>query len=347
MTEDWQRRLARLHADLVDRDDPVELAAESDAVDASVRYPHLALRGPVFGIAVQDPADGPEWRVLSPVVDGMPQQARDALNSHLWFKAKDEADGPAMRRDLLAAVKVLENEPVDELEVLGLRYRVVRGDEIARIGEDGLEPPRPTDRDATDRTWREHRRTAASAGADGMIDIGFEVSSGTRTGSPMTGALLAALRDFAYRGARFPDEVTADSERAVVTHPDIALLPVGYGVAELSAEEGWQPRTGPKSTPHEARRTLYGAMTESWPMVHQFDAEERARYARAAEEFRAAGDANEVRVGELLFRICRIQRLVRIGPDGPETPRPSDEDTYGPMKMHPTMDDDGTVHFGT
>jgi hypothetical protein len=50
-------------------------------------------------------------------------------------------------------------------------------------------------------------------------------------------------------------------------------------------------------------------------------------------------------VGDRLFRICRIERMVRCGPDGPEPPRPSDQDEYGPTKMHPTMDEDGTLHY--
>jgi uncharacterized protein DUF5954 len=49
-------------------------------------------------------------------------------------------------------------------------------------------------------------------------------------------------------------------------------------------------------------------------------------------------------VADTLYRIMRIERLVRIGPDGPEPPRPSDQDAYGPMKLHPTMDENGTVH---
>ncbi|MEV5980991.1 DUF5954 family protein [Streptomyces sp. NPDC052114] len=337
MTDDWKRHLARLHAGLVDRDDPAELVAESDAVDASVRYPHLALRGPVFGLAVRDPAADAAWRVLKPVVDGTPQQVRDALNSHLWFRAKDETDDPGERRQLLAAVAVLEREPVDELEVRGTRYRVVRGDEFARIGEDGLEPPRPTDREAADRSWTMPRRATRSCDADCVL--GPDASPA----SPMTGALLAALRGFAYSGARFPDDVCTDSRRAVATHPDVVLLPVGFGVAERD-EEGWQPLSTLRPTPHEARRTLYSAMTETWPLLYEFDAARKAAYARAADRFKAAGRANEVRVGKRLFRICRIQRLVRLGPDGPEPPRPSDQDTYGPTKMHPTMDEDGTIH---
>lgn len=38
-----------------------------------------------------------------------------------------------------------------------------------------------------------------------------------------------------------------------------------------------------------------------------------------------------------------LQRMIGVGPDGPETPRPSDVDEYGPLKRHPTMGEDGTL----
>lgn len=143
MDDDWQQQIDALQEKLVRRDDPAAWVREADAMDASRRYPALSLRGPVFGVAAQDPAVGPEWRLLKPVTDGMPQMARDGLHSHLWFTAKDDTDEPAVRRELLAAVAVMEREPVNEVKACGVRYRVVRGDEFARCDDDGLEPPRP------------------------------------------------------------------------------------------------------------------------------------------------------------------------------------------------------------
>ncbi|MFE9450887.1 DUF5954 family protein [Streptomyces sp. NPDC006739] len=336
MTDDWKRQLDALHADLVQRDDPAAWVAEADAVDASIRYPHIALRGPVFGVAVRDPAAGPCWRLLKPVVDGMPQQARDALNSYLWFKAKDDTEDPAERRALLAAVAVLECEPADEVEALGVRYRVVRGDEFARCGEEGLEPPRPTDVEPPDTSWERGRD-------HGTPDAGFVLDPDRENGL-FAGAMKLSLRGFAYTGDRFPHQVRKDSERAVTTHPGVVLLPVGFGVAERD-ETGWLPCGALMATPHDARRGLYDAMTEVWPLLYRFDEARRERYARAAEAFRAAGRADEAVVDDRLFRICRILRMVRTGPDGPEPPRPSDLDEYGPMKMHPSMDEDGTLHY--
>ncbi|MEU9268615.1 DUF5954 family protein [Streptomyces sp. NPDC048251] len=337
MTDDWKRRLDALHAELVRRDDPVAWVTEADAVEASRRYPQIALRGPVFGVAARDrTAAEPGWRLLKPVVDGMPQQARDGLNSHLWFKAKDGTDDPAARRELLAAVAVLERAPADEVEALGVRYRVVRGDEFARTGDDGLEPPRPTDLEPVSPSW-EDPGTAPSP------DVGY-VLDPDRDEGPMAGALRLGLRDFTYTGDRFPPDVRADSEWAARTHPDVVRLPVGFSVAERDGSD-WTPCGSLAATPHEARRSLYEGMARVWAMLYRFDEHKKALYARAAETFRSAGRADEASVEDRLFRICRVERMVRLGPDGPEPPRPSDLDEYGPMKLHPTLHTDGTVQY--
>ncbi|MGW1272506.1 DUF5954 family protein [Streptomyces sp. NPDC002491] len=337
MTDDWKRRLDALHAELVRRDDPVAWVTEADAVEASRRYPHIALRGPVFGVAALDPAvDGACWRLLKPVVDGMPQQARDGLNSHLWFQAKDGAGDPAVRRELLTAVGVLERAPADEVEALGVRYRVVRGDEFARTGDDGLEPPRPTDPEVPGASWEE-------PGAAPSPDVGFVLDPGRDEG-PMAGALRLGLRDFTYTGDRFPADVREDSARAALTHPDVVRLPVGFSVAEREGEQ-WTPFGSLAATPHEARRALYEGMARVWAMLYRFDERKKALYARAAEAFRAAGRADEASVEGRVFRVCRVERMIRLGPDGPEPPRPSDVDEYGPMKLHPTLCEDGTVRF--
>lgn len=336
MTDDWKRQLDALHRGLVRRDDPTAWVTEADAVDASRRYPDVALRGPIFGVAVQDLAVGSSWRLLKPVTDGTPQQARDGLNSHLWFQAKDGTDDPAVRRELLAGVAVLEQKAVNELRVLDKRYRVVRGDEFARSGDDGLEPPRPTDLEPPVLSW-ELRRESTSP------DVGFGLDPDREDGL-MAGAVKLALRGFAYPASQFPRDVHTDSERATASHPDVVLLPVGFGVVERG-EHGWRPRGSLMPTPHDARRLLYSAMTETWPLLYEFDEEQKTAYTRAAEEFRAAGRADEAQVDDALFRICRIERMVRYGSDGPEPPRPTDIDEYGPMKLHPTMAENGTLHY--
>ena len=335
MAEDWKRQLDRLHADLVRRDDPVARVTEAEAVDASKRYPQLLFRGPVFGLAAHDPRTGPHWRVVQPLADGTPQQARDRLNSLLWFQARDEADGAGTRRALLAAVSLLDQEPVNGLEVLGVRYRVIRADEFARCDDDGPEPPRPTDPEPFRPSWDRKNETPSP-------DRGFVLDAGREVGL-MAGAMRLGLRDYAYTGSRYPQDVRQDSRRAVTTHPDIVLLPVGFGVIERTGRR-WLARGSLMPTPHDARRLLYEALTETWPLLREFNARQRAVYAKAAEEFKAVGRAHEVRAGAGLFRICRVERLVRTGPDGPEPPRPSDPEDNPPMRLHPTMDEDGTIH---
>ncbi|KUO19224.1 DUF5954 family protein [Streptomyces dysideae] len=338
MSDDWQQQIDALHEELIRRDDPAAWVREADAIEASRRYPRLAMRGPVFGIAVRDPAAGAGWRVLKPVVDGMPQVARDGLQSHLFFTAKDDTDDRAVRRGLLAAVAVLERESVNEVTACGVRYRVVRGDEFLRVGDDGPEPPRPTDPEPVERSWDRKARDTPS------LDVGF-VLDPDRTEGPSAGALKLGLRDFTYTGARFPHDVRTDSERAVTTHPELVLLPTGFSLVERGEHGGWRPCGTLMSTPHDARRLLYDGLAEIWGLLYQLDDAKKVRYAKAAEEYRELGHADRFRVDDREFRICRVERILRTGPDGPETPRPSDIDEYGPMKMHPTMDEDGNLTY--
>ncbi|MFD5700166.1 DUF5954 family protein [Streptomyces lasiicapitis] len=336
MPDDWKRQIDALHSDLVRRDDPAAWVSEADAVDASYLYPQLAVRGPVFGLAARETeGDGP-WRLLADVTEGTPQQARDGLNSLLWFKAKDDTDAREERRALLSAVARLEREPVNELTVLGTRYRIIRGDEFARSGENGLEPPRPTDPEPAEPTWDDRQSPPSQ-------DVGFTLEPGRAEGL-MAGALRIALRGFTYTGDHFPPEFRADSARAVREHPEVLLLPVSFGVAERRGRR-WRPRGALMPTPHDARQLLVHGMTEFWPVLYDFDDAEKDEFARAAEEFKAAGRANEVVVRDRCFRVCRVERMVRLGADGPEPARPSDVETTEPMKLHPTMDEDGVIHY--
>ncbi|MFF3552817.1 DUF5954 family protein [Streptomyces tsukubensis] len=354
MPDDWKRRIDRLHENLVKLDDPAAWVTEADAVEASYRYPDLLVRGPAFGLAAQNTGghgespgaaaqpwcDGGEngtWRLLRPVASGTPQEARDSLNSFLWFRAKDETGDPRVRRRLLDAVGILENEPVNEVEVLGCRYRVVRADGFARRGDEGMEPPRPTDPDpGHDHAWESDRRRR-------WPEVGLVIDPDREEGL-MAGAMKLGLRSFTYSGTLYPDQVRRDSELAVEHYPEIALLPVGFSLAERAGGR-WTPRGALLPSPHDARRALFDGMNEFWPVMYRFNAAERAAHALAAAEFRAAGRADEARVGDTLYRVCRIERAIRCGPDGPETPRASDLDSWGPMKLHPTMDDDGTLHY--
>ncbi|MEU8763020.1 DUF5954 family protein [Streptomyces sp. NPDC048659] len=337
MSDDWKLRLERMKRDLVVSGDPVAWVSEADAVQASLLFPSLAVRGALFGVAVQRKEDG-IWRMVTPLQDGMPQVSRDSLNSKLWFRAKDDTDDPGVRRELLAAVAVLEREPVDEVEVLDERYRIVRGDELARSGPTGLEPPRPTDVEPIERSWDERSGSESP-------DLGFVLDPFRERGL-MSEALRLGLRGFEYSGKRYPAAVREDSRRAVQRYPEIALMPVTFGVVEKNGD-AWRPEGSLMATPHDARRFLYGLLNRLWPLIHEFDDAKRERYAGIAERYRAADRADELAFDDRVLRICRVERIVRFGPDGPEKPRPSDFDDYGPMKMHPSMDAmTGEVHHG-
>ncbi|WP_344320511.1 DUF5954 family protein [Streptomyces macrosporus] len=316
------------------QDDPVSQVTEYDTLRASVRYPSVVVRGPVFGFAEQRPEDGSRWRLLSDMDSGFPQLARDSLNSYLWFTARDDTEDRKLRRRLLAAVARLDTRPVNEVAVGDTRYRIVRGDEFARIGPEGLEPPRPTDPEPP------------TGDLGGLGDRspsrtkGFVVDHAAATGI-MQGIQRMEVLSLAYRSERYPKDVREDSLRALETHPGVVLLPAAFAVAE-EKEDAWEPLTVSLPTPLDARRSLVNHLTDILPRFHGVRGEEAAAYARAAEKYRAA-PGDELRVRGRCFRIIRVERLIRVGPDGPETPRPSDHDPEPPMRIHPVMDDRGNI----
>ncbi|CAM5573905.1 DUF5954 family protein [Streptomyces avidinii] len=341
--------------------EPVEAAMEADALDAVARAGDVVVRGPLFGVAAQSPDDGRRWRVVLEVTAGCPQQARDGLNSQLWFHAKDEAQDRAERRALLAAVARLEGERVDELEVSGTRYRVVRAEEYAASGPGGMEPPRPTDPEPLVPDWDRAVR-------EPEIDDGLVMDPDAPV-TPTRAYEQLALRDLCYTGERFPEDVRADSRRALDTHPDVLVMPPTFTVVEQTTG-GWRPVSGPHSTPHSARKSLDFALTWMWPRMRGHipeDADPRtdartwappdggdgrkaadlraaklAAYARAADTLRV-GRVNRLEFQGAVYRIVRTRRLLRWGPDGPEGPRPSDVNSQEPARIHLTLDEDGHV----
>ncbi|MFJ6695345.1 DUF5954 family protein [Streptomyces sp. NPDC091272] len=340
--------------------EPVEAAIEADALDAVQQNGILGVRGPVFGVAVQEAADGRCWRVVSEVTAGCPQQARDALNSLLWIKAKDDAPDKAQRRALLAAVARLERERVDELTVLGARYRIVRAEEYVALDANGdIEMPRPTDPEPLHPDW--------TRGAKGpRPDEGLLLDAD----APLTPALAVerlSLRDLAYRGTvRFPAAVIHDSLQALESHPDVLLLPATFAIVERNhTDTAWTPGSSLHATAHDARRTLDFSLVWMEPRrrgllplhgEHKSDARtvvaegthpklpELTVYAEAADRLRA-GRLNQIEVNGAVSRIGRIRRLLRWGPDGPEGPRPSDVNSQDPSQIRPHLDEDGVIHY--
>ncbi|MBW5483198.1 hypothetical protein GPJ59_15200 [Streptomyces bambusae] len=333
--------------------EPVEAAVEADAVDAITRAGNLVVRGPLFGVAAQGPDDGRRWRVVIAVGGACPQYARDSLNSLLWFRAKDDARDRAERRALLAAVARLESERVDDVTVGTTRYRVVRAEEYAGTGPDGMEQPRPTDPEPPVPDWD---RRAKEPGIDDDLVLDPEAPV-----TPTQALEQLALRNLCYTGQRFPDDVRSDSRRALDTHPRVLLLPTTFTVVERS-DRGWKPVSGPHVSAHAARKSLDFCLTWAWPRMHGLipvdtnfeadarsaakaggpDAEELAGFAEAADRLRA-GRVNRLEFEGTVYQIGRTRRLLRWGPDGPEGPRPSDTDSHDPERIHPVLDEDGNV----
>ncbi|WP_330242095.1 DUF5954 family protein [Streptomyces sp. NBC_00525] len=335
--------------------EPVEAAMEADARDAALRQT-VAVRGPVFGVVSQKEGEGRRWRVVIEVTHSCPQVARDELNSRLWFRAKDDAKDKTERRALLAAVSRLETEELTDLTVLDTRYRVVRAEEYAGMNADGgLEFPRPTDVEPLNPTW-DH---SSGPGVDDGLVLDPDAPL-----SPVQGVERLSLRSLAYTGSRYPDNVRRDSARAVKTHPDVVLMPTGFMVVERSGDKGWTMGGRLHATPHDARKSLNFILTVWEPRMrglipigalmdtdaHSVVAEgtspavaELAEYAAASDRLRE-GMLNELEAHGTTYRIARIRRLVRWGPDGPESQRPSDIASQPPAVLHLRLDEDGVVH---
>lgn len=342
--------------------EPVEAAVEADARDAAMHSNVLAVRGPLFGVMAQSETDGRRWRVVVEVTHGGPQEARDGLNSLLWFRAKDDTEDRTERRALLAAVARLETERIDELTVLGTRYRVVRAEEYTGMDAHGdIELPRPTDPEPLTPDWGGRAHSP-------RIDAGLVLDPDAPV-SPVQAAERLSLRSLAYTGTRFPARVRRDSERAVESHPEVLLMPALFRIMERSGGEPWSTGSGLHATAHDARRTLDFSLVWWEPRVRGLiprdvvgdvhkpvDArtvvaegtdpavEELAVLAEAADRVRAER-LNEIEVDGTVSRIGRVRRLLRWGPDGPEGPRPSDVDSQDPCRLHPLLDEDGTIHY--
>ncbi|CAM2969311.1 MULTISPECIES: DUF5954 family protein [Streptomyces] len=300
--------------------EPVAAMADEEAWRARERYPVLMGFRPVFGVARERQEGG--WQLLPSFGAPTPQTARDSLASHFRRRAHEaeeagEAETCAACR---AAAERLDWEPLDELTVLGDRYRVVRAENVIRAGRDGPEPPRPSDPDP------------AEPGAGGRLPDrteGFVLDTVIPTG-PSEGVLKAELLALAHREGD-PPQVRADARRAAVTHPGGVLLPPAFLFAE---QEGgaWRSETGDSGTPQEARDALTMLLRVLAPAMQGLDEETRAVYKEAADRLDAERGVELSFAGRHL-RLVRVERFVRIGPDGPEGPRPSDYDPDEPVMV--------------
>ena len=303
-------------------DAPTAALADVEAWQARKAYPNvLGGGGPVFGVAEELESGG--WRILSLFGSPYPQGSRDTLAMTFRERARDaeEAGDTAAQQEWLRMAERLDWEPVNELAVLGRRFRVVRADQFIRMGPTGPEPPRPSDPDPA----------AVGHGSEfASRTKGFVIDPFTATGMS-EGILRMELLSLVHARGTAPAAVRKDSLRALETHPGGVLLPAEFTAAEY-ADGGWQPTQMTNPSPQGSRDTLTTYLRVMAPVMERLDDEKRAEYARLADRIDAER-CDEIEIDGCRTRIVRVERLVRIGPDGPEGPRPSDHDPELPTAV--------------
>jgi Family of unknown function (DUF5954) len=300
--------------------DVVGVLARQDATRARRAYPRTVILGPVFAVVEQA---GNQWRVLR-TGDSTPQGARDVLGSFLRAEATRVAESLGKeatieRSQLLAAARLLDWERHDELVVAERRFRVARVEEFVRFGPGGPEPPRPTDADPQP-CWQGLRGTDPARG--------FALSCE----SPGSPGLLADRWDWLPAEGKVPPEVWADARWALVTHPQVALLPARFAVAEIRPTGRWRAITPAAISPQAARDTLaaylYSTASATAAAGQLELADEYAAAASVLQSRRMVG----VAVGDRTFQVIRVKQLTRFGSSGPEPPRKSDFDPDPPAE---------------
>ncbi|UQA93489.1 DUF5954 family protein [Streptomyces halobius] len=310
---------------VVAQDSPVAAFSDEEAWRARDAYPEiLAAGGAVFGHVREREEGG--WEVVS-FGESAPQDSRDTMASTFRRLAQQaEKSGDEVgRAECMAAAVRLGWEKLDELTVLGDRYRVVHGEQFIRKGPDGPEPPRPSDPDPAE-PGEAHRMPSRTTG--------FVIDPVVGTGMS-EGILKLDLLQFVRAAGTVPPDVRRDSRRAKQTHPGGVLLPPGFMIAERVGDGRWKPHSAACSTPQAARDALTMWLRVMAPVTLQLDQAERDAYERAANLLdERPGNEIEVADGAHFFKVVRVERLVRVGPDGPEGPRPSDFDPDPPVEAH-------------
>jgi hypothetical protein len=116
-----------------------------DSLRAARTHPGGVLLPPAFTTAelVSD-----RWKPAQTGTQATPQQARDSLAMYLRVMAPWKLNlGTKQRAGYAAAADQLDAEHLNDVEVSGRRFRVVRVERLMRIGPDGPEGPRPSDPD--------------------------------------------------------------------------------------------------------------------------------------------------------------------------------------------------------
>jgi hypothetical protein len=305
------------HINVVAELDPVAAVRDNELGERMRAYPRLVPAGsPDFGYAVQT---GPEWRIgCLGAVD--PSGARIDLASHLRRSAGKAETDPQLARAMRAAAGKLDPEdgrqlPKDEWEIGDRRYRVIRIEHFTLIGDRVMEPPRLTDTD----------------GADGAGMLRDHLIDPLAPAGQWEAQLRLNLVGYMPKPGAVPDTVVTEARHAVRTHAGVILLPPTFIVVEVKAGS-WRPITEGDG-PGDARRNLAAYFSELLPRLYEYRGSpaapaELAEWRRAAT--RIEGTAGyEFTVMERSFRTVRVSRMLRLGRDGPEGPRPSDQERYG------------------
>lgn len=311
-------------------------AADEQAWLARDPYPGLAFAGgPAFGIAYELEHGG--WQLHRFYSLPYPQEARDTMGSVFRLLAQQHPGGSDAHAECMRAAERLDWEALDELTVLGTRYRVVRADQIIRTGTLGPEPPRPSDPDPG---GTRHVPPARGPGR-GVRDRPGHCHRHVRG-------------DLEGRAARHHAPTRLGPRRRPRRPAARGTYPPGWGTAAAGVHyrhadarqvgTGEHPRLGnPAGRPRRPGR-LPARLA---PARLGLSEDKRAVYAAAADIVEQER-ANEVTAAGHLFRVVRVERLVRIGPDGPEAPRPSDPDPEPPVRQTPPApedDEDSPVEY--
>ncbi|WP_405865833.1 DUF5954 family protein [Streptomyces sp. NBC_01515] len=303
-------------------DAPAAALADVEAWQARKAYPDvLGGGGAIFGVAEEIETGG--WKIVSLFSTPYPQGARDtmAMTFREQARAAEDAGDPETRREWLRNAERLDWEALDELTVLGRRFRIVRGDQFIRMGPTGPEPPRPSDPDPA-KVGHGHEYRGRTKG--------FVIDPFTPTGMS-EGILRMELLSLVQAKGTAPSAVRKDSLRALETHPGGVLLPAEFTAAEFS-DGHWAPTQMTNASPQGSRDTLTTYLRVMAPVMEQLDEETKAEYGRLADRIDAER-CDEIVIDGSRTRIVRVERLVRIGPDGPEGPRPSDPDPELPTAV--------------
>ncbi|SEF47290.1 hypothetical protein SAMN04489712_101127 [Thermomonospora echinospora] len=291
----------RIFPEDLDAVDPVAAVMLADARRSLSTYPDLVVAGPLFAPAEQVPGG---WQAVCPC-DPLPQGARELLAAHL--RNRGAVAGRTAGRDFQEAARRLEDGSCDELSVLARRFRIVRIEQLMRTGADGPEPPRPTDHDPRPPG---PGRPVPRRPPDFIADPARDTRG---TDDIVTAELLCQYLDEAARHG---------SEPAEPFLAPVQLAPM-FTVAERSGQL-WRPGPRLYGLPQEARDSLVTYFRHVVPSVERPDPLELAEYAEAADLMEDGQRRNGIVAAGRRFRIVRVERMVLVGPDGPETPRPSD-----------------------